>query len=170
MKSALGWIPIILFALFAFRREQIGGLTGWSAWLGLSVLQSGLICFLLLPAFLIYQRYAEEFSHKRSYFQIFLFSLLTLYLFQRESLSQYYEDSLLMVLGALYLISFNLLYSNLGFLHQKLNILKEKQKFDIFKKYPPTCRDDLLRPKLFFAAVALIPFVVNLYWKVMMGD
>ena len=168
MKSILGWIPIILFALYSFRKEQLHGLIGLHTHIILAIVVTGIICFLLLPAFIIYANYAEEFSGERPYFQIFLFSLLSLFLFQWRYGSQYYEDSLLVVLGVSYLASFNLLYSSLCYLHKKMDILKKKHKFDIFKKYPPTCADDLLRPKLFFVILPLIPLVNYFYWKFMM--
>ena len=170
MKSTLGWIPIILFALFSVRKEQLHGLIGWHTHLILGIVVTGFICFLLLPVFVIYVGYAEEFSHKRPYFQIFLFSLLSLFLFQWGYGSQYYEDSKFVTLGILYLVSFNLLYSSLSNLYKKLDILNEMQKANIFGKYPPTCAGDLIRPQLLFAILPFIPLVNLLYWKIMMGD
>lgn len=170
MKSALGWIPVILFALFSFRKEQLHGLIGLHTHMILGIVVTGFICFLLLPAFIIYTSYTEEFSRERPYLQIFLFSLLSLFLFQWGYGSQYYEDSLLVVLGILYLVSFNFLYPNLNFIYKKMDILNEKQKFNLFKKYPPTHTDDLIRPKLFFfVMMPLIPVANHLYWKAMMG-
>lgn len=166
----LGWIPIILFFLLSFRREQLHGLIGLHTHIILAIVKASFICFLVLPVFALYTKYIEEFSLQRPFFQILLFSIVSLAFFQKGWGPLYYEDSIFLMLGVMYLVSFNLLYSNISNLYNKLDILNKKQKFNLFNKYPPTCIDDLIRIKLLFVALTFIPLVGNWYRKFMIGD
>ena len=159
----IAWVPFLIFFLFSLRKEILNGyLHAPIQLLGMAIIETGFVFSIVLPAFAIYAAELERISNKPPAGEVALFSTVALFVFPFISMDRAIADPLLLVLAALYIISFNKLfprtrdhYKNFGF--------RSKDNFeDIFEKFPPAHMDDFSRPRLIFIVVIIISILGNI--------
>lgn len=145
MKLFLGTIPILLYMHLVFR---ILFPSGWDSVDSLLAFVALLGFFTMVPVLLMYPCYLERFTGERHVFLVLLISIISLIWapangLRLADLRSLLEQPLVVESGALYFISFNLLYSHVFQLYEKSSFytwLKMKERL-FFNDPPAHIRD-----------------------------
>lgn len=159
----MAFIPITIYILFIYRFEHIDSVSLIQN-IALVAFATGLIFGCLLPIFFFYWGHLQRVTKKRPMVQIFIVSVTSLIMFGLSKPTHIEQDSSLILLGILYIISFNLAYPSLGELYRKLNIWPEEAKIRMFNNYPPEHVRDFDKPDgemwLLILGMAILPSAI----------
>jgi len=167
MKLFLGTIPILLYMHLVFRMLYFSG-----EWDPVQVygLIAGITLFafgMFVPVLLMYPGYLERFTGKRPVFLILIISIVSLIwaptwgLIVADMNSQL-EQPLVIESSILYFISFNLLYSYVFQLYEKLNfyVWWKQVQGTFFYNDPPTHIRDFDKTASIYIGILLVVMVL----------
>ena len=165
MKLILGWIPIIFFAMSAYKKAQFSGyLQGKFQFIGMSILDTALLIFLALPLFLIFAGVFERVMKKKPIWEVLSFPLITLVFFPAAPWVTLFSDPFFLITGGLFVLSFNIYFPHVRNVFVNMGPYSMYYKYKMFGYYTPKSVDDFIKPRIHFFGYAMMPILLKIWW------
>jgi len=165
MKLILGWIPIIFFSMSAYRKAQLSGYPPeTSLFIGMSLLDTALLVFFVLPIFLIFAGAFQHVLKKRAVWEVLSFPLVTLVFFPAAPWVDLFSDPRFLITGGLFLLTFNIFFTHVTRAFISMGPYSKYYQHKIFGYYAPKSINDFIKPRIHFFAYALMPILLKTWW------
>lgn len=165
MRLILAWIPIFCFTLAAYRKAQFSGyMTETFQYLAMSVLDTALLIFILLPQFLIFAGSYEHVMKKRARWEVWSFPLITLVLFPAAPWVEIFADTRFLITGGLFMLTFYMFFKHVMRTFITMGPYPRYYQHKLFGYYAPKIENDFIRPRIHFFFYAITPIVLKIIW------
>jgi hypothetical protein len=133
----------------------------------MSLLDIGILIFLILPQFLIFSGAYEHVMKKRARWEVLSFPLITLLLFPAAPWVDLFSDQRFLITGGLFIVTFYIFFQQVMRTFISMGPYPRLYQHKLFGYYAPKNEVDFIRPRIHFFLYAISPIVFKTLWIIL---
>jgi len=170
MRLFLGWLPIVFFAMASYRKAQLTEyLQETIQYIAMSIFDTALLVFFVLPIFLIFAGAFEYVMKRRPVWEVLSFPLIALIFFPAAPWVDLFGDPQFLIIGGLFILTFNIFFRQVTRAGINMGPYPAYYKNQIFGFYAPKSVDDFIKPRMHFFAFVLVAIILKITWLIKAG-